>query len=501
LIKFITSDRDLFNTEDIRADLKKRSLRSSMYVMIGSVLSLLLSFGSTAILARLLIPEYFGLIGMILALTVIFERFKELGLNTATVQKKDITLAQINTLFWINSGIGIGIMFLISGVSGLVAWFYEDQRLIWITISISTCFFWSGLMVQHRAILTKRMQFGRLTAADSMGSFLSIVIAVTLAIKGYGYWALVWREITRNLFTSIGIWIACPWIPGRPSKEADIRSLMRFGRDISGFNLIYYFSSSLDQILIGKFWGANILGFYRQAYQLIMLPLNYLTYPVQSVAEPAMSLLQNDDSKYRNYYRKILQLLSFVSLPLMCYILIYSKDIILMLLGDQWTAATEIFRILVLANFLRPLMATTGFIMITRGETKKYFLVGVGSSVLIIIAVSIGVIWGAMGVAWGYFISRMIFYLPMLHYSYKDTPVDMKFFFRSVSDAVIPSLIMSAAIYYLSLNLWTDISFLRIAISLPVAAAVYLLIWVILPRGTDKLKENISDFLTTFKKQ
>jgi len=471
-----------------------------MYVMIGSVLSLLLSFGSTAILARLLIPEHFGLIGMILALTVIFERFKELGLNTATVQKKDITLAQINTLFWINTGIGISIMLFLSGVSGFVAWFYEDQRLIWITIAISTCFFWSGLMVQHRAILTKRMQFGRLTAADSTGSFLSIIIAVTLAFKGYGYWALVWREITRNLFTSIGIWIACPWIPGRPSKKADIGSLMRFGRDISGFNLIYYFSSSLDQILIGKFWGASILGLYRQAYQLIMLPLNYLTYPVQSVAEPAMSLLQNDDSKYRNYYRKILQLLSFVSLPLMCYIFIYSKDIILMLLGDQWTAATEIFRILVLANFLRPLMATTGFIMITRGETKKYFLVGVGSSVLIIIAVSTGVIWGALGVAWGYFISRMIFYLPMLHYSFKDTPVDMKFFFRSVSDAVIPSLIMSAAIYYLSLNLWTDISFLRIAVSLPVAAGVYLLIWIILPRGTDKLKENLADFLTTFRK-
>ena len=472
-----------------------------MYVMIGSVLSLLLSFGSTAILARLLIPEHFGLIGMILALTVIFERFKELGLNTATVQKKDITLAQINILFWINTGIGIGIMLLLSGVSSLVAWFYEDQRLIWITISISTCFFWSGMMVQHRAILTKRMQFGRLTAADSMGSFLSIIIAVTLAFNGYGYWALVWREITRNLFTAIGVWIACPWIPGKTSKDADIRSLMRFGRDISGFNLIYYFSSSLDQILIGKFWGANILGLYRQAYQLIMLPLNYLTYPVQSVAEPAMSLLQNDDSKYRNYYRKILQLLSFVSLPLMCYIFIYSDDIILMLLGEQWTAATEIFRILVLANFLRPLMATTGFIMITRGETKKYFLVGVGSSVLIIIAVSTGVIWGATGVAWGYFISRMIFYLPMLLYSFKDTPVDIKFFFQSISDAVIPSLIMSAAIYYLSLNLWTDISVLRIAVSLPVAAVVYLLIWIILPQGPDKLKENISDFLTTFRKQ
>ena len=184
----------------------------------------------------------------------------------------------------------------------------------------------------------------------------------------------------------------------------------------------------------------------------------------------------------------------------MCFIFIYSKDIILLILGEQWLAAVEIFQILVLANFFRPLFSTTGFVMITRGETKKYFVVGLFSSILLVIAISVGVQWGVMGVAYGILISRIVFYFPLLHISYKDTPISIRLFFKSIFPALISSLIMGAVLFYLSINIELNNSFYKIAFSLPFAIFVYLLAWIIIPGGIERLKEYISDFLHTFKK-
>jgi O-antigen/teichoic acid export membrane protein len=461
---------------------------------------MLLSIGSTAILARLLIPEHFGLIGMVMALTTIFERFKELGLHTATVQKKDISYEQITNLFWINALFGFLIMLFLFSLSRPVAWFYEDDRLIWITIAIASSFMWSGLMIQHKAILTRKMKFARITAVEIGATFLSLAVAIILALKGYGYWALVWREILRNFFMATGFWIACPWRPGLPVKNSKIGDMIKFGRDISAFNLIYFFSSTFDQVLLGKFWGATIVGLYRQAAQLVLLPLSYMTYPVQSVAEPALSMLQDDDEKYKSYYRKIIQLLSFLSVPLMCFIFISSKDIILLLLGNQWLDAVEIFRILVLAYFVRPLISTTGFVMITRGQTKKYFLVGLFSSILLIIGISIGVSWGAVGVAYGILCSRVIFYYPLLSYSFKDTPISIGLFLKAIFPSFIPSLGMAVVLFYFTNNIWLGNSFFQLSVAFPIGVIIYLLIWIIIPGGLERLKENTSDFLHTFKK-
>ena len=475
-------------------------MRSSLFVMSGSVLSMLISIGSTAILARLLIPEYFGLIGMVMALTTIFERFKELGLHTATVQRKDISYEQITNLFWINAVFGILITILLCILAQPVAWFYGDDRLIWITIAISSSFLFSGLMIQHRAILTRQMKFGQITTVEIGSAFISIIIAIVLALKGYGYWALVWREILRNLLMAIGFWIFSQWIPGMPVRNSKIGDMIKFGRDISGFNLIYYFSTTFDQVLIGKFLGATMVGLYRQASQLILLPLSYMTYPVQSVAEPALSLLQNNDEKYRLYYRKIIQLVGFVSIPLMCYILICSRDIILLLLGDQWLDAVGIFRILVLAYFLRPVMSTTGFVLITRGETKKYFYMGLFSSILLILGISFGIVWGAIGVAFGILISRLVFYYPMLWYTFKDSPISIRLFLQAILPSFIPSLIMAIALFYFTINVSLGNSFFQLSVSFIIAFVIYLLIWIVIPGGSERLKENVSDFLDTFKK-
>lgn len=492
--------RKIFDTEAVRGDLKKKSLRGGLYTVIGQSMSFVIRLGSTAVLARIIIPEHFGLLSMVTALTAVAEQFKDLGLSTATVQKKDVTHEQVSTLFWINGFIGALIMAMICCGSKLIASFYGDDRLIWITIGISTSFFWGGLTVQHQAILFRKMQFSRSTAVEIGASFLSTIIAIVLAFKGYGYWALVWGLMSRSFFSALGTWIVCPWLPGLPSRNANIGEMIKFGRDLSGFNLIVFFTDNLDQILIGKMFGPRPLGFFRQAHSLALFPIGYLTYPVNSVLQPALSILQNDALRYKRYYTKILKSLSFVNMPLMMFLFLEGKDIILFVLGEKWIEAVVIFRIFTLAGFIRPVLNTAGIVMISLGKTKKNFVLGLVNSIAIILAISIGAKWGAVGVAAGHVIENYLMVFPFLYFAFKDSPIDMELFISSILPSIISSLVMAVVLLIFSNTVSIQNHFYGLVASLAIAIVVYLLTWTTMPGGRLKLEELFSDFVLMFKK-
>ena len=339
----------------MKDDLKNKSIRGGISTIVATALSYVLRTISIVIMARLLSPEHFGLIGMVTALLAFTERFKDLGLSLATVQRKEITHEQVSVLFWINAGIGTLIMVMVAALSPVIAWFYNDNRLIWISLALSTSIIFGGLTIQHEGLMRRQMMFGRLGWIQVQATMLSVVVGIALAWMGYGYWSLVWKEVLRTAYIAASTWIACGWLPGMPVRGSGVRSMIRFGRDVTGFDLINVTSRSLDQILIGKVWGAVSLGFYRQAFQLIALPVTLFQFPVQYVAEPTLSTVQHDDEKYRSYFKKIVALVSFISMPIAVYLWVYSKQVIIVLLGEKWVDAAPIFRpVVVLRIHIKP---------------------------------------------------------------------------------------------------------------------------------------------------
>src|SRR5438309_9285555 len=137
---------------------------------------------------------------MVTALTSFAELFKDLGLGIATIQRREITHDQVSTLFWINTGVGALIMLLMAGASPLISWFYGDSRLLWVSIAISSTFFFGGLTIQHQALLLRHMQFARLAFIQVFFTALSFAIGIFLAWQGFDYWALVWKEVSRAIF-------------------------------------------------------------------------------------------------------------------------------------------------------------------------------------------------------------------------------------------------------------------------------------------------------------
>lgn len=490
---------NLFDTEHLKHDLKNKSIQGGISTMAGESISLALRIGSMVVLARILMPEHFGLIAMVMALTDIVERFKDFGLSSATVQRKEINHEQVSTLFWINLGIGILIMLSVAALSQVIVWFYKDRRLFGITLALSSSFLFGGLAVQHHALLRRQMRFNILAWINILSNTLSIALAIALAWQGYGYWALVWKEVSRAVFIAAGLWLMCRWRPSFPKRIPGIGSMLRFGRDITGFNITHFFSQSLDKILIGKFWGAGPLGFYKEAYQLINLPIKQIQFSSDYVSESTLSTLQNEYDKYRRYYKKIISILSFAYMPLVTYICIFSENIILLILGKKWIESAAICRILAIAAFILPVANTCGTVMITCGKTKRYLWWGVMNATCVSIAFFIGVKWGTIGVAIAYVVNTYVILIPSLWYCFRNTPVSISLFLQAISLPILSSIMMGALLILCFQNIGPLSNFVEIILSLLLTPFIYSGVWLLLPGGKKKLIEYFSYPLTTFK--
>lgn len=439
-------------------------------------------------------PEDFGLISMVTAITAIAERFKDFGLSTATIQQKHISQEQVSKLFWINVATGLAITIFVSAMSYFVAAFFREERLIYVTIAIAISFLWSGATVQHQAILQRQMKYAAIGGIQIGSSVASLGIATLLALKGYGYWALVWREVLRNVFTAIGTWMCCPWAPDAPRRHVNIDYLMKFGRDITGFNVIVFLTANVDQILIGKLYGAAHLGLYRQAYQLIFWPVMQLVVPVTRVAAPTLSFLQDNADRYRRSYQKMLTTVNFFMMPLILFAVTYSSEIVLVVLGENWIGAAPIFRVLAIAAFIAPASDTTGLLLVTCGKTRRYLSLGVVTGVVLLLSFGIGVNWGALGVAYGYLVAAYTLLVLRLLYSFDGTPVTLGAFCRAIEKPLVASaamMVVLVVIWNRFVNVHHTLGLLTM--SMPVAVITYVGAWLVIPGGRAALTEILYD--------
>jgi PST family polysaccharide transporter len=247
-------------TDDVRANLKQKSIRGAVFMASGNAADVFVRLGSIAILARLLMPEDFGLIAMVLALTSILDGFRDFGLSAATVQRPNISHRQVSNLFWMNVAVGVVLASIVALAAPLIATFYQESRLVGISVALSLVFVWNGLAVQHEALLVRQLRQGELTLIRLAAGVVSVAIAVGLALNDWGYWALVWREILRSAFITSGVWLRCLWVPGLPRRKVGTRVLVRFGSEISLTHVLASLIMHVDKLLIGRLFGAAPVG-------------------------------------------------------------------------------------------------------------------------------------------------------------------------------------------------------------------------------------------------
>ena len=416
----------MFDTAHLQKDLGQRSVRGAAATLFGQFTRFALQLGSTAALARLLTPADFGLIAMITAVTGLLGQFKDMGLTMATVQKRTVTHAQASTLFWINGVLSILLALICVALAPAVAAFYKEPSLTAIMAVISITFIFNGLAAQHLALLRRQMRFSAIAVIEVLGMAFGILCALALAWAGAGYWALVALPVGEQVSKGIMTLSVSGWWPGPPRRNSGVRSMFTYGLNVGGFSLMTYIGRNADDVLIGRFLGSTATGLYTKAYALLMLPINQVNAPINAVAVPTLSRLQDDPDRYCDFYYRAVRIIAYLTGPLIVLLAVTADDLIPFLLGDQWTGAVPIFHYLAIASIFQPILYTAGWVWLSLGRARRLFLWSLFATPAFVASFVVGLPWGPEGVALSYAICVNALTPLGLKFAYMSTDLSLR---------------------------------------------------------------------------
>ena len=473
-----------FRTDHLKEDLGRRSARGGAVTLGWQGMKFVVSTAATIVLARLLTPQDFGLIGMVAILVNFVTMFQYMGLSTATIRWPELTHRQVTALVWVNAGLSAGIALIASAGAPLLAWFYNEPRLVGITVGYALSILLGGLAIQHEALLSRQMRFGAIAAIDAVALLLGLAAAVVAAWYGAGYWAIVLNQLVTAAVRVVGSWTACGWRPGLPSRGAGVRAILSYGGNVTGYSFINFFSRNLDNALIGKYWGSYQLGLYSKAYQMLLLPMEQINAPVAAVAVPALSRLVDAPERYRGAYLRVLEKIAMITMPGIALMIATSDWVTLFLLGEQWRESGRIFMLLGVAAIIQPVTRTVLWLFTTQNRTREIFKWGGISGAIAVAAIVAGLPWGATGVAASYAATDLCLTTPLLFwYAGRKGPVRAIDFYRTIAPSVCAAAATLVAVYFTRPLLAPYALPVRLLLAGVAALLVALLVFLLLPAG------------------
>ncbi len=425
-------------------DLKERVIRGGFAKVCAQAANFTLRIGSLMVLARLLDPKDFGLVGMVTAFTGVLNLFRDFGLSAATVQRVDVTDEQISTLFWINILVGVILALSLTALAPVVVGFYHEPHLLWVTIVLSTAFLFNAAGVQHSALLQRQMRFTALATIEIISLITSTSIGISMAVAGFGYWALVATAVSVPLVGTLCLWQTTGWIPGKPRLQSGLHSLMRFGGTLTLISVVMYIAYNLEKVLLGRFWGANAVGIYGRAFQLINMPTENLNSSVGEVAFSALSRVQNDPGRFRNYFLKGYSLVLALTIPMTIAVCLFAHDLIFVLLGPKWKDAAEILRLLAPTILIFALINPIGWLIFSLGMVGRSLKATLVFAPLVICGYVMGLPYGPKGVAFGYSAVMALWAVPLIMWGIHGTVVSFRDIVLAASRPLVSGIVATA---------------------------------------------------------
>jgi len=458
--------------------------------MGGHAGKIMLAVGSTMVLARLLRPHDFGLVAMVTAITGFSTMFRDFGLSAATIQREDVRHDQVSTLFWINLGISAFLALAIAGMAPAIAWFYGEPLLVGIALALASASLFDGLAIQHNAILRRQMRFGTLALIELASSASGTIVAVSCAWLGAGYWSLVALLLVTLGSRTALMWWASDWRPGAAGPLSEVRSMLAFGSHLTASRMANYATRSVDKILVGKFWSAQLLGFYSKASNGIVLPFQQAGHTLSRVAVPTLSRLQNDPPRYRSYLMTALLLVATAGLPGVAFLAVDAGVLVRVVLGDQWLETVPFLQVLAPVAILEMVNMTTRWVFISLGQTSRLLRWRLFESLVKILGLAIGIRWGPMGLAAGLAVVSTALIVPGVVYCSRRSPLTVADFAKP---AWMPFLAATAGVAsvlgFRAFGGMAASPLATLALDVPVFMAASLGVWVVLPRGRATLVE------------
>jgi O-antigen/teichoic acid export membrane protein len=454
-----------FLTDTEFKHLGSKTARRGFVAISGQAIVFAVQFTGITILARMLSPSDFGLVGMVTVLMLLIRFFRDFGLTKATMQRAIISRQEISNLFWINAGISLLLGALLTTFAPLIASFYGREELTQIAMVLAGGIVVEGLGLQHRALMMRGMQFGKLALCDVVGQCLSVAVALIAALYGLGYWALVLMPIVGSVTRLFFILWFTRWVPSMISYHGDTRSYLSFGGNLFGYNLLNYFLRNTDNILIGRFLGADAVGLYSYAYRLLMFPMQQLNGPMLNVMLPTFSRLQGEPDRFSVTYYKTVSMMIAVTFPFLGLAYAIAPSLFAFILGVEWIESAYLFQILAPAAFVTSLNVATDWVYLARGETNRMLKWALFRVPFSLICMVIGLLYGGVrGVAFSVSFSLCVLLVPYMKSTFKNTNLSLSRVLSIIGRAILPVFVSVLFAAQSNIMLVLDSSLFRLII-------------------------------------
>ena len=455
--------------------LTRQASRGALWSLTSNITVSAISFVGTAVLARMLEPKDFGLIGMATVVTGFVTLFGNFGLGAALVQKKDVTHEDLSTAFWANCAAGLLLAVVCILVSPLAALFFRENAVQWVLICLAFNFVLSALPSVHSTLIYKRIQMKPLAVIEIGSRIIRVVVMLIAAFCGLRFWSIVIGMIVERIFKVIGFFILDPWRPTRVFSKQRFQEMFRFGRNILGGGFVGYFNQSMDLIVTGRMLGAGLLGFYQMAYNLPNLVKDYINDSVGAVSFPVFCKVQDDNARLTRGVFRIMAFIALASFPVLAGLAFTARDFILVVYSEKWLPVAVPLQILCFYAALACTNAVIGPLLNAKGRPDLSLKWGLFRLPATIIAILLGVHFGGIvGVAWGVLIVQVIS-LAMVYQAFQIIRGDFREYWNAIYPAAAACVMMIGALIIINrIPVFHELSaWLRLMIEFFIGGAVY----------------------------
>ncbi len=453
----------------------ERMLKSGIMWTAGvSLLNNVSQFGIAILLARLLSPEDFGAMAMVMIVTAIGTCLAGAGFGQAIIQKDECSEPQLSSVFWFSLCVSIVLAIGVCAGATSAAEFLTMPVLSAILPLASVSLILSGLQSVHSALLARRLEFRVLAQITAVATVLSGAVALGLAFTGFGIWSLVWQQIAFGLASVACLWYKCKW---RPRCRGSLRCLKphaRFGVYIAGANLLETVFGRLNAIAIGKVFSATELGFYTRAESFRALPTNLVLSIIDRVAFPVFSRDRGNPFILLRGYQKAASVAVFISAPIMVGLSLRAEPIVDVLLGSKWEASASILAILAIGGlFYIPHSINTSLIKAI-GAPQVFFKIEIIKKVLLVSAVVIGIQFNVLVMAWGQVAVTTITFAMSSAVCIKNLNISVRELVDVMARPVLPSLVLGLWLWIAQSVMPIEVAWQELSVSCVTGAIVFL---------------------------
>lgn len=393
-------------------DLKKRTLDGLAWTFLARIVNQAAQYAISVVVARVLMPDDFGLVAMVGAVTGVATIFLDLGIGAAIVQRRDLTDEQKRAAFFATGALGIVLCLATITAAPLIASFYGRPELLGLSRAMALTFVFNAIGVVPRSLLQRELRLRRAAVHDIIAGACGSLINLVLALRGAQFWSLVAASLCSGIISSTLAWVATGRL--RPSVQLSrIKPLMAVSVNLLAFNFINYWARAADSLIIGKMLGERELGIYVRAYSLMMLAVSQIAATVSSGMIPALAHAQGDEPRLRRMYLRAVGMTAFVAFPFMVGLSATAEAFMKTIYGAKWLDAIPILRLLALVGALQAVLNPVGWIFVSQGRTDRMVRIALITVPVIVVGFFVGATFhSAKAVAWSYVITNLIICIP-----------------------------------------------------------------------------------------